>query len=35
MIKDGDAAARFYAEDYPRFPQGTYMAWVVGPLSTH
>lgn len=34
MIKDGDAAARFYAEDYPRFPQGTYMAWVVGPLST-
>ena len=34
MIEDMEAAARFYAEEYPRFELGKYAAWVVAPLST-
>ena len=32
MIEDMEAAARFYAEDYPRFDLGKYECYVVGPL---
>lgn len=34
MIEDMQAAARFYADEYPRFELDKYKAWVIAPLST-
>ncbi len=34
MIEDMQAAARFYADEYPRFELDKYKAWIIAPLST-